>query len=414
LVRNAVAHGIETEVQRTMAGKPAAGRLTLEISRRASRIWIRCHDDGAGIDLEALRRVLKKTDGRYADTQGLDAQALLALLLKGGMGGISTSSVVTELSGRGVGLDVVRDAMQRLNGEIYAHTEQGCGTSVELSVPLSLAALEVLMIMSNGEPLALPLDAVRHTMRVLPEDIFRTPMGEAIVYQGKQIPLAHLQLGTRADKTKGKGPRASAAMTAIVMAATDHIAAIAVDRLQGIEMIVLRPLPKLAPADPIVMGIHLDDEGNPRIVLDPEQIVMRQYHAAAEAATPVMQQAPLRPILVIDDSLTTRMLECSILESAGFTVETAASAEEGLDMAFRNTYALFLVDVEMPGMDGFGFVARTRSEAALCDIPCILVTSRNAPEDRQRGNDCGAADYIVKGEFDQVDFLQRISHLVQR
>jgi len=411
LVRNAVAHGIETEEQRRIAGKPPAGRITLEIARHGYRAWFRCHDDGAGIDLDAVRRVLQKKGTVDGDTQGLDALALLDLLFKGG---ISTSNSVTELAGRGVGLDVVRDAMQRLNGQAIAHTEHGSGTSIELRVPLSLAALDVLMVETEGELVALPLDAVRRTLRVVPEEISRTPHGDAIIYEGKQIPFMRLQLGMRKKKAGIKPVRATAAVTAIVIAAADMVAALSVDRLQAMDTIVLRPLPGMALADPIVLGVHLDNEGNPRIVLDPEQLVMRQYQRAAESVQSISQQQALHPILIIDDSLTTRMLECSILESAGFTVATAASAEEGLDMASRNAYALFLVDVEMPGMDGFSFVERTRNDPVLREVPCILVTSRNAPEDRQRGRACGAADYIVKGEFDQIEFLERVTDLVQR
>src|SRR5450830_504329 len=194
LVRNAVAHGIETEEQRRIAGKPPAGRITLEIARHGYRAWFRCHDDGAGIDLDAVRRVLQKKGTVDGDTQGLDASALLDLLFKGG---ISTSNSVIELAGRGVGLDVVRDAMQRLNGQAIAHTEHGSGTSIELRVPLSLAALDVLMVETEGELVALPLDAVRRTLRVVPEEISRTPHGDAIIYEGKQIPFMRLQLGMR-------------------------------------------------------------------------------------------------------------------------------------------------------------------------------------------------------------------------
>lgn len=411
LVRNAVAHGIETVQQRQMAGKPGAGRITLNITRHGYRFWFRCHDDGAGIDLDAVRRVLQKKENVSSDTQQLDAPTLLARLLQGG---ISTSSVVTELAGRGIGLDLVRDVMQRLNGEVIASTERGNGTSIELCVPLSLAALDVLMVQADGELVALPLDAVRHTVRVGTEDISRTPQGDSIIYDGKQIPLIRLQLGIRQKKAGLKPLQTSPAVTAIVIAAADMIVALSVERLQGMDTIVLQPLPDLAPADLIILGVHLDDEGNPRIVLDPEQLVMQQYRSTAESVASISPQLALRPILIIDDSLTTRMLECSILESAGFTVETAASAEEGLDMASRNTYALFLVDVEMPGMDGFSFVERTRNDPALREVPAILVTSRNAPEDRQRGRACGAADYIVKGEFDQVEFLERVTELVQQ
>jgi len=411
LVRNAVAHGIETTVQRQMAGKSADGRITVSIVRHGYRARFLCRDDGAGIDLEAVRRVLQKKGNISSDTQRLDASALLALLFKGG---ISTSSMVTELAGRGVGLDLVRDAMQRLNGEVIAHTEHGSGTSIELCVPLSLAALDVLMLETDGELVALPLDAVRRTLRVAAEEVSHAPLGDAIIYEGKQIPFMRLQLGMRPKKTNIKPLRSASAVTAIVIAVADTIIALSVDRLLGMDTIVLRPLPGEALVDPIVLGVHLDNEGNPRMVLDPEQLMLRHHSGSAEVLQITAQQRPLHPILIIDDSLTTRMLECSILESAGFTVETAASAEEGLDMASRNAYALFLVDVEMPGMDGFGFVERTRNDPVLREVPCILVTSRDAPEDRQRGSASGAAGYIVKGEFDQVDFLARVTDLVQR
>jgi two-component system chemotaxis sensor kinase CheA len=204
-------------------------------------------------------------------------------------------------------------------------------------------------------------------------------------------------------------------MLSIVIVAAGHAAedvatALPVDRLLGTETIVLRPLPALAPADPIVAGAWLDADGNPRIVLAPEALAAAPHRAQ----TDLRPAATARPILIVDDSLTTRMLETSILESAGFAVESAVSAEEGLDMARRKDYALFLVDIEMPGMDGFGFVEYTRADAALRHVPCILVSSRDSPEDRRRGEAAGAAAYIVKGDFDQTDFLRRVGRLVQQ
>jgi len=159
----------------------------------------------------------------------------------------------------------------------------------------------------------------------------------------------------------------------------------------------------------VVAGATLDGEGNPRLVIDPDALVAEALGAGPESSA----AAPARPpILVIDDSLTTRMLEQSILESAGFEVETAVSAEEALDRAHRERFALFLVDVEMPGMDGFSFIERARGDPALRDIPAILVTSRSAAEDRRRGDEVGANGYIVKSEFNQGELLERIRSLV--
>jgi two-component system chemotaxis sensor kinase CheA len=170
----------------------------------------------------------------------------------------------------------------------------------------------------------------------------------------------------------------------------------------------MRTLPETLPPSSLVAGATLDAAGNPRLVLDPDGLVA----AAMSAAAPVAKE-PIRdrPILVVDDSLTTRMLEQSILESAGYTVDVATSAEEALVIVRRRDYALILVDVEMPGMDGFGFVETIRADPALRAIPAILVTSRDAPEDRRRGAEVGAQAYVIKSEFNQSDLLATIRRL---
>jgi two-component system chemotaxis sensor kinase CheA len=172
----------------------------------------------------------------------------------------------------------------------------------------------------------------------------------------------------------------------------------------------MRPLPDLAPTILAVVGASLDSAGHPRLVLDPAGLVVEASRAGIARPSP----AASRPaILVVDDSLTTRMLEQSILESAGYDVSLASSGEEGLEKARAGTYALFLVDVEMPGMDGFAFIQQLRADPALRGVPSILVTSRASAEDRQRGRDVGAQDYIVKSAFDQGVLLDRIRTLVQ-
>ena len=238
------------------------------------------------------------------------------------------------------------------------------------------------------------------TLRLAAADILHLPGGEAIVDQGGQIPLLRLPGARAPDK-----PVTVAVVRHREGSGAGRLA-LAVERLAGIERVVLQPLPALAPAEATVLGFYLDMEGNPRLVLDPERFDARAPQRVAHAPR------ERHTILIVDDSLTTRMLECSILESAGYAVDMAASAEEGLAMAEKQAYALFLVDVEMPGMDGFAFVERTRADAALRATPCILVSSRNAAEDFARGHAAGAADYIVKGEFDQTRFLQRVAELV--
>ncbi|WP_332852315.1 response regulator [Duganella sp. S19_KUP01_CR8] len=400
LVRNAVAHGIEPPAERVAAGKPAAGRILLEVARRGYMVWFRCRDDGRGIDLAALRRSLAERGLDAPD----DSAGLMARLMQGG---VSTSSVVTELSGRGIGMDVVRAAMGKLGGKAQAASSAG-GATFELCVPLTLAALDVLLVEADGQTMALPLDAVHGALRVPLAQVVHTVEGGAIVYEGQLLPLLPLAVGAAARNAHLWTPRA---MTAVVIRSQGELLALATSRLGGVDSVVLRALPPLVAADPMVLGLYLDIEGEPRLVLDPEELgraLTRRRSSGREVAPPCL------PILIVDDSLTTRMLESSILESAGYQVALAASAEEGLELARKNRYALFLVDVEMPGMDGFGFITEIRADPQLCDIPAMLVTSLDTAAHRRRGAEAGANGYIVKNEFDQTAFLAQIGELVQR
>jgi two-component system chemotaxis sensor kinase CheA len=406
LVRNAVAHGIETQSARGAAGKPAAGRVCVTVSRRGRKISFECRDDGRGIDLAAVRRIAAQRGLIDPEAAEPDAQDLVRLLLGGG---ISTSDTVTFVAGRGIGLDVVREAVERLGGEVALRTEPGAGTTFELLIPPSLAAFDALLVEAEGvagrETAAIVLDAVRGTIRLTTADISRGTQGATISYDGKLIPF--LPLTAALD---GAGWSATRNWTAIVVAGGGRLAAFGVDRALGAARIVARPLPRHLAASPIVVGAAIDAEGKPQLIYDPEGLVAAACGDSAGAAE-VDPIRDARPILVIDDSPTTRMLEQSILEAAGYDVDVAISAEDGIEVLRRKRYALILVDVEMPGMDGFCFVERIRSDAAWRDIPAILVTSRAAPEDLQRGRDAGANGYIVKSEFDQAALLAMIGRL---
>jgi two-component system chemotaxis sensor kinase CheA len=394
-VRNAVAHGIESAGERTGARKPTTGKVVVEIERRGSRVIFTCRDDGRGIDLAAVRRVAE----RRGLAAGASERELITLLLEGG---ISTSASVNEVAGRGVGLDVVRDVARRLGGQVAVKTGAGEGTSVSIDAPVSLAALDALVVEVDGQALALPLACVRQSVRLGPGDVARVATGEAVLLEGKMIPFSPL------DRTLGR-PRPGRSATAVLIEGKGGLAAVGVDRLLGTENVVVRPLPAPGDADPVVAGASLDQEGNPQLVLDSDALVAATL-GAEMAEAPAAAVRP--PILVIDDSLTTRMLEQSILEAAGYEVDTATSAEEGHEKALLRRYGLYLVDVEMPGMDGFSFVEKTRADPQLRQVPAILVTSRNAPEDKRRGEAVGASAYVVKSEFNQVELLARIRRLV--
>jgi two-component system chemotaxis sensor kinase CheA len=326
------------------------------------------------------------------------------------------------VSGRGIGLDVVRDVAERLGGQVTVATTPGRGATVELAVPLSLLSLETLTVDGADTVVAIPLDSVRHTLRIRPEQITHTTTGDNIVHNGQTVPYLPLSQLLAPNvrpapvvRTGRAGQTAQAAGTgavAVVLAGSAGSVALGADRLRGLDTVVVRGLPELAPTYPGIGGVCLDGEGNPRLVLDADGLFAAAGHTAHHPP-PGDPDVPARlPILVIDDSLTTRMLERGILESAGYDVEVAASGEEAIGKAHDTPYCLFLVDIEMPGMDGFTFIETTRADPALRHIPAILVSSRASAEDRQRGLAAGACMHIEKADFNQNELLDQIQNLV--
>ena len=403
LVRNAVAHGIEAPAQRARAGKPATGRIEVGVERRGARVVFRCRDDGRGIDLEAIRQAALRA-GRisFQEAAGLSMEAALGLLLRGGL---STAGAVSEVAGRGVGLDVVREALERVAGEVTLDSTPGAGTELLLEAPVSLAALDALAVEAGGARWLIPLDGVAACAPAPRPEPGATRRAK-VVHQGAPLEVAPL-----AELVGGPPQAGARAGTLVVLEGRTGRTALAVDRLLGATQVVVRALPAATGRAPLVVGAAVGEDGQPVLVLDPPALI----EAAAGERPPVpAPPSPYLPVLVIDDSLTTRMLEHTILTSAGYEVELATSAEEGLELARRREYGLFMVDVEMPGMSGFEYVARTRADPRLSQVPAVLVTSRNAREDRQRGLDAGASAYVVKSEFHEAHLLELVARLTRR
>jgi two-component system chemotaxis sensor kinase CheA len=402
IIRNAVAHGIEPANERATAGKPPAGRVSVAVSRRGRKIVFVCSDDGRGVDLDAVRRVAQQR-GLLSTIGGKSgAGDLVRMLLRGG---ISTSTTVTDVSGRGIGLDVVREAIERLGGKVDVETKAGVGTTFELSIPPSLASMDALIVEVGGagNAVGIPLNAVRSSLRLAAKDISQGASHATVLFEKTAIPFMPLSTAlTGAPSSTGRS------WTAIVVAGATGMAAFGVDRLLGAGPTVVRALPEGMTASTMVAGASLDSEGNPQLVIDPDGLVAAAHRGTARVLDSVL---PKRPVLVVDDSMTTRMLEKSILESAGYDVDVALSGEEALDCVRGKRFALTLVDVEMPGMDGFTFIEHLRADPALRDIPAILVTSRASPEDLKRGRDVGANGHIVKSEFNQAELLTMIEQL---
>ncbi len=400
-VKNAVAHGIEPANVREKLGKPATGRIQVNVTRQGSNLLFSCEDDGQGLDLEALRTLVHERQG--AGSGRPDDSAVIEAMLGGG---VSTAASVTPIAGRGIGLDLVREAVASVGGTLRLDHRPGQGVALTLVAKATLAALPALLVEARDVAYAIPTDAVLQTTRCA----VGTASGQQLAPLADGRLAAFFPLSTLVEPDV-RPPAGRASWTVVLLEGPERVLALGVDRLLGTKTVVTEPVPEGTRTSPGLSGVARDADGTPRFLLDPAWL----HAAAGTRADPVDEEPdPALPILVIDDSLTTRMLERSVLESAGYEVDLATSGEEGLERARARRYALFLVDVEMPGMDGFTFIETIMSDAELRTVPAVLVTSRNSPEDRARGTKVGARAHIVKSEFDQVALLELISKLVSK
>jgi two-component system chemotaxis sensor kinase CheA len=406
VARNAVDHGLETPEERRALGKAPTGRFTLSVERRGSRVAVHCQDDGRGVDLNRVRQVaLTRGLATAEQLDAMDEPALLDLLFQPGF---STARSITDVSGRGVGMDVVKETALRLKGEARMTSRPGLGSRVTVEVPLDLASLEVLGVESAGHQWLLPLEALSGAAHMPTETISWTGSRASITYEGQVLPFLPL---TEALGMQGVQQRPRAWSVLILSAGSLGQAAVGVERLLGVSRRVSRQLPASVPALPLVAGASFDAQGLPLLLLDASGLVRRVQSGASSGPTAVrVSRKPT--ILVVDDSVTTRMLEKSILEAAGYTVELAASGEEGLEKVQRGGHALMISDVEMPGMTGVELTRRVRAIPALQSLPILMVSSLATEEDKQRGREAGVSAYIVKGEFQQHGYLDTVARLI--
>jgi two-component system, chemotaxis family, sensor kinase CheA len=405
VARNAMDHGLETPDERRAVGKSPTGRFWLKVRRRGGRVSFQCEDDGRGVDLERVRRVaVERGVATDAEADALDEQGLLQLLFRPGF---STARAVSEVSGRGVGLDVVWDTVRRLKGDVYITSRLGQGTCITLEVPLTLASLEVLAVEAGGQRLLVPLESLSGAIHLPSEAVTWTGARACLSHGGEVLPFLPL-----ADAMGTSGAQRPRAWSVLVLdAGGAGRAAVGVERLLGISRRVSRPLPASVPHLPLVAGASFDEQGVPLLLLDTAGLV-RLVLAGSSSGPPQVRTSRKHRILVVDDSVTTRMLEKSILEAAGYEVELGASGEEGVERALRGGHSLLIVDVEMPGMTGLDVTRRLRATPSLQTLPILMVSSLATDEDKRRGREAGVSAYIVKGEFQQHGFLETVARLI--
>jgi two-component system chemotaxis sensor kinase CheA len=405
LVRNAVDHGVESPDERRLHGKPVEGTIRLHAMQLGSEVVIAVSDDGSGIDVARVREAAGRTDRSAIE---MDDEAALYLIFRSGL---TTATKVTDVSGRGVGLDAVRASLNAVRGRIEVRSDPGIGTEFRIAVPITMATLRCLVITAGGQAYAIPLHSVR---AVLPPQPSAQVGGRAMtMLDGRPVPISSLAavLGT------GNG----AVGPSVVVAGLTRSHAFRVDDLVDQRDVVVKGLGELVPRLPAVAGAGVQPDGSILLVLEAAGLIERARRMdngdrSQEAAggggheETVPQRAA--SILVVDDALTVRELQRSIFENAGYSVRVAVNGEEALVEISHERPDLVLTDVQMPRMDGFELTEAIRKQPALASLPVIILTSRGSDEDRRRGLDVGADGYIVKSGFDQAALLSAVERLL--
>ncbi len=411
LLRNAIDHGIELPDQRLEKGKSREGTIYLKALQRGNHIVLEVSDDGAGINLPAVRGAAVKNNlisPVDAEKMGLDET--IDLLFQSGL---STHAAVTELSGRGVGMDVVREQLENLHGQVKTYTEMNKGTTFTLILPLTLATIHVLMLKVANQTVAVPNTSVERILQLKPEQIKRMEGKSAINVDGRALPLFPMD---RILELPGfeKAENAGQKIKVVILGAVEKRLAFQVEEFLGVQEVVIKNLGPQLQRVRNISGATILGTGQVVMILNAGSMI---YSAQGFKGVNLMRKIRGKPavakkILVVDDSITTRTLEKNILENAGYHVAQAADGVEGWERMQDESFDAVVFDIEMPRMDGFQLTEKVRHDTRFEDLPIVLVTSLESTEDKIRGMEVGADVYITKGTFDQQALLETIERLI--
>lgn len=405
VLRNAVRHGIEPPDRRRAMGKEDGGTITVDTRIDRGRMTIAIRDDGAGLDDAAILRRARAAGLIAPDAPAPRGAALHALLFEQGF---STADRLDEVAGRGIGLSVVAEVARRLHGTASIAPASNGGTVVTIAVPVTLTRRTLLLVEVGDMLCALPADAVRQVRRVNPSEL--SPSGAELVLaiDGEPLPVLHL-----ADALGATAAEPGDLLRAVVIAADGLRRVLIVDALHDVRALLVGDAAAIAADLPMVLGTVLLN-GEVVLVLDPVHLVRDRTAAPARPFAAPKVETAAKTILVVDDSITTRTLERSILEAQGYRVLIEVDGLAGLERLRSGLDAIDLVvaDVEMPRMDGFGLLAAIRNDPALKTLPVIMMTSRNSPDDIERGLSLGADAYVTKQDFDQGMLIGVVQQLI--
>jgi chemotaxis protein histidine kinase CheA len=426
LLINAVDHGIERPDERVRKGKPRKGTLRVAARQRGRQVVIEVSDDGKGIDPKAVRETALKK-GLIVEADELSESESLSLLFRPGF---STAGWITDTSGRGVGLDVVKEAVDRLKGTVEVFSTVNKGTTFSITLPITLAIVDVLLVDVGGQDFAVPVAAVDEVLPPEEQDVKEVAGSPCVIWRGHSVALFELHSilgvptyapevpsGFETESPNGDGSSRGPAL--IVTSGTRRIAA-RVDALIGQQEVVIKGLGSFLPRIRHIAGASILGDGRVALVLDPNELIDTARRPGGVPAAAARRRrlaakpeiAPRRRILVVDDSLAIREMLRSIFEAAGYDVEIAADGRDALGIIQSSKIDGVVTDVEMPHMDGFALCEAIRSRPEIGDIPVVMVTGLEKEEDKRRGLEVGANAYIVKSTFDQSHLLDAVRSLV--
>ncbi|KXU89772.1 hybrid sensor histidine kinase/response regulator [Paraburkholderia monticola] len=413
MLRNALDHGIESPAVRLAQGKPEEGTLTLEARHSAGALQITVSDDGAGIDLAALRASIVRRKLASEDTVACLSEAeLLEFLL---LPGFSLRDQVTDVSGRGVGLDAVHDVVKRVRGTVRISQETGGGTRVQMQLPLTLSVIRSLLVEVAGEPYAVPLAHVNRTLQVSRADIELLEGHQHIAFAGRRIGVV------TAHQILESALPASERDTACVVVIGDgpQTYGVLVDRFLGERMLVVQPLDaRLGKIRNIAAGALMEN-GDPVLIADVddwlrsvERLVTGGALRHAQQPGVATERRAARRVLVVDDSLTVRELERKLLATRGYDVTIAVDGMDGWNAVRGERFDLVITDIDMPRMDGIELVTLIKRDPQLQALPVMVVSYKDREEDRRAGLDAGADYYLAKGSFHDEALLDAVRDLI--
>jgi two-component system chemotaxis sensor kinase CheA len=401
LLRNAVDHGIEMPDERERAGKHHEGALTLRVEQQGNILVLELSDDGRGIDVQMVRASAERKGLITADEGARMHEAQLRDLIF--RPGFSTRTDITDTSGRGVGLDAVRSAVESMQGRIEVVSTKGSGTRFMITLPMDLGSSPVLTVRAIDAQVGLPMLAVESTQLATKDNLRIGRMKTQLDYNGQLVPVADLgaRLGLRASAPPSEG------QPLIIVQSGGKRLALAVDAVVGDRDLVIRPLPAEVRDVPAYQGAAILSRGELLLILRPGWVV-------TEAAQQAVSMPTSRRALVVDDSLTARALHRAMLEAGGFTVHLAASGARAMERLQTETYDVIICDLEMEEMNGTELIAKLRAQPDTRDVPCILVSANDSAGARARGLSAGADGYLSKRECAAGRLLTEVLDVMSR